>query len=111
MSNKESKDPNGENTNGGGHLGGTKFGQAPAAGLDEKTVGRPTIETRILTTNRDLRSRGKWAAPRANPVPRRRSPRNLRWDAGRIRSEPRLTAATMFPRPTVPRTESSYQRG
>lgn len=33
MSNKETKDPKGENTSGGDHLGGTKFGQAP----DSKT--------------------------------------------------------------------------
>jgi hypothetical protein len=31
MSNKETKDPKGENTSAGDHLGGTKFGQAPEA--------------------------------------------------------------------------------
>ena len=37
MSNKESKDPKGENTNGGGHLGGTKFGQAPDATMQSQS--------------------------------------------------------------------------
>lgn len=31
MTQKQTKDPKGENTNAGGHLGGTKFGQAPDA--------------------------------------------------------------------------------
>lgn len=31
MSNKQTKDPKGENTTGGDHLGGTHFGQAPDA--------------------------------------------------------------------------------
>lgn len=31
MSNKQTKDPKAENTNGGGHVGGTHFGQEPDA--------------------------------------------------------------------------------
>lgn len=34
MTKKQTKDPKGENTSGGGHLGGTQFGQ----GSDAKTT-------------------------------------------------------------------------
>ena len=37
MTKKQSKDPAGENTSGGGHLGGTRLGQ----GADAKTTSSP----------------------------------------------------------------------
>lgn len=39
MSNKQTRDPKAENTSTGGHLGGTKFGQAPDSKTTSNTNG------------------------------------------------------------------------
>ena len=39
MSNKQTKDPKAENTNAGGHVGGTHFGQEPDAKTRTDKVG------------------------------------------------------------------------